>query len=131
MIGCLRTRDRIQPIVALYFEFETVLKFYNLRALFWYTLLCSGIVINLMRVRELFAFLVSCDCKCSIGLPQSAMGWSAVYDCGIFRSYVLTFLSHICLDVRKPVFWVFEWAIPNISLLSYRYCLGNYNFAWK
>ena len=84
MIGCLRTRDRIQPIVALYFEFETVLKFYNLKALFWYTLLCSGIVINLMRVRELFALLVSCDCKCSIGLPQSAMGWSAVYDCGIF-----------------------------------------------
>ena len=32
MIGCLRTRVRKQPIIALYFEFETVLKFYNLRA---------------------------------------------------------------------------------------------------
>ena len=30
MIGCLRTRVRKQPIVVLYFEFETVLKFYNL-----------------------------------------------------------------------------------------------------
>ena len=32
MIGCLRTRVRKQPIIALYFEFETVLKFYNLEA---------------------------------------------------------------------------------------------------
>ena len=30
MIGCLRTRVRKQPIIALYFESETVLKFYNL-----------------------------------------------------------------------------------------------------
>ena len=30
MIGCLRTCVRKQPIIALYFEFETVLKFYNL-----------------------------------------------------------------------------------------------------
>ena len=32
MIGCLRTRVRKQPIIALYFESETVLKFYNLEA---------------------------------------------------------------------------------------------------
>ena len=30
MIGCLRTRVHMQPIIALYFEFETVLKCYNL-----------------------------------------------------------------------------------------------------
>ena len=30
MIGWLRTRVRNQPIIALYFEFDTVLKFYNL-----------------------------------------------------------------------------------------------------
>ena len=34
MIGCLRTRVHKQPIIVLYFEFETVLKFYNLQALF-------------------------------------------------------------------------------------------------
>ena len=34
MIGCLRTHVRKQPIIVLYFEFETVLKFYNLRARF-------------------------------------------------------------------------------------------------
>ena len=34
MIGCLLTRVRKQPIIALYFEFETVLKFYNLEARF-------------------------------------------------------------------------------------------------
>ena len=30
MIGCLRTLVRKQPIIVLYFDFETVLKFYNL-----------------------------------------------------------------------------------------------------
>ena len=35
MIGCLRTRVRKQLIIALYFESETVLKFYNLEARIW------------------------------------------------------------------------------------------------
>ena len=35
MIGCLRTRVRKQPIIALYFEFEIVLKFYMLEAWFF------------------------------------------------------------------------------------------------
>ena len=30
--GCLWTRVRKQPIIVLYFEFETVLMFYNLEA---------------------------------------------------------------------------------------------------
>ena len=33
MIGCLRTRVRKQPIIALYFESENVLKLYNLEAM--------------------------------------------------------------------------------------------------
>ena len=32
MIGCLQTHVRKQPIVTLYFEFEIVLNFYNLKA---------------------------------------------------------------------------------------------------
>ena len=32
MSGCLQTRVHKQPIIALYFEFETILKFYNLGA---------------------------------------------------------------------------------------------------
>ena len=32
MIGCQRTRVRKQPIIVLYFESETVFKFYNLEA---------------------------------------------------------------------------------------------------
>ena len=36
MIGCLRTRVRNQPIIALYFESENVLKLYNLEARFLY-----------------------------------------------------------------------------------------------
>ena len=34
IIDCLRTLVRKQPIVTLYFEFETVLKFFNLEARF-------------------------------------------------------------------------------------------------
>ena len=34
MIGCLRTHVRKQLIIAHYFEFETVVKFYNLKASF-------------------------------------------------------------------------------------------------
>ena len=33
-----------------------------------------------------FAFIVfwmSCYCKCPVALPHGAVGWSAVYDCGI------------------------------------------------
>ena len=44
MIGCLRTRVRKQPIIALYFESEIELKFYNLEA---YLLLN---VLNIYRV---------------------------------------------------------------------------------
>ena len=32
MIGCMRTRVRKQPIIALYFESENELKLYNLEA---------------------------------------------------------------------------------------------------
>ena len=32
MIGCFRTRVRKHPIIALYFESENELKFYNLEA---------------------------------------------------------------------------------------------------
>ena len=32
MIGCLPTSARKQPIIALYFESETILKFYNSKA---------------------------------------------------------------------------------------------------
>ena len=30
------------------------------------------------------ALLVSRSCKCIVALPHCAMGWSVVYDCGIF-----------------------------------------------
>ena len=33
MIGCLQTRVCKQPIIAFYYEFENILKFYNLEAL--------------------------------------------------------------------------------------------------
>ena len=54
------------------------------------TLCQSSFVIILMeREREragcfaLSVFLVSCDSQCSVALPGSPVGWSAVCDCGI------------------------------------------------
>ena len=31
----------------------------------------------------LLVLRMSCCCKCSVALPHSAVGWSAVCDCGI------------------------------------------------
>ena len=54
-------------------------------------LLCvlSSHSITLKRKRDgdfCFAFIVlrmSCYCECSVTLSYGAVGWSAVYDCGI------------------------------------------------
>ena len=35
------------------------------------------------RCSTLIAFLMSCDCLCSVALPHVVVGWSAVCDCGI------------------------------------------------
>ena len=43
MIGCLRTRVRKQPIIALYFESENELKPYNLEARVLFMLLLSSL----------------------------------------------------------------------------------------
>ena len=48
MIGCLRTRVRKQPIIALYFESENELKLYNLEA---------GVVDNLVHNEETAFYL--------------------------------------------------------------------------
>ena len=36
---------------------------------------------------------MSCDCKCSVAPLHGAVGWSSVGDCGISRSFSLTFLT--------------------------------------
>ena len=41
----------------------------------------------------LLVFLVSCDCCCSETLLRGAVGWSALCDCGISKSYSLYFLT--------------------------------------
>ena len=59
-------------------------------SLFCYALLCvhSSFAIILKRKRKLVALLLLsiqmyCYYKCSVALPQGAVGWSAVCDCGI------------------------------------------------
>ena len=41
----------------------------------------------------MFVFLMSCDCKCSVAVPRDAVPRFAMYDCGICRSYWLTFFN--------------------------------------
>ena len=70
--------------------------------LFWYASLyvLSSFAIILTRKRELvallFVFWMPCYCKCPVALPQGAVGWSAVCDCGISWSYSLTFWLSNC-----------------------------------
>ena len=59
-------------------------------SLFWYALLCdlSSFAIILKRKRESWLLFFYCptdvlSCKCSVALPNVAVGWSAVCDCGI------------------------------------------------
>ena len=47
------------------------------------TLCPSSFAIILMGKRKLVALLMSCDSQCSLALPSKAVGWSAVFDCGI------------------------------------------------
>ena len=53
--------------------------------LFWYAFLCvlPIFAIILTKKWELVALLMSCGCYCSVALPNDAVGWSAVCDCGM------------------------------------------------
>ena len=62
------------------------------------TLCPSSVAITFMGKGELvcftlIVFLMSCGCSCSVAFPNGSMCWSAVYDCGIFYSYLLAFLK--------------------------------------
>ena len=54
IIACLRTRVRKQPIVMLYFESETVLKFDNLVA---WSVVWSGLLLFNETARKILALL--------------------------------------------------------------------------
>ena len=60
----------------------------------------SSFVIILMREERAGCFalpvsLVSCDSQCTVALPYYAVGWSAMCDCGISRSYSLVFYEGV------------------------------------
>ena len=56
MIGCLRTCVHKQPIIALYFEFENGLKFYNLQAWLLGMMKFASLEANLDGDPDLFAY---------------------------------------------------------------------------
>ena len=59
MIGCLWTRVRKQPIIALYFESENELKFYNLETRFHlpFQLIRLRLLISSETIREVAVFV--------------------------------------------------------------------------
>ena len=69
--------------MALNFEFETVLKFYNIG---------PG--------------CFTCGCLCFVSLSHGAMGWSAVCDCGNSWSYSLAFrYDYTCKEYFNKLTW--------------------------
>ena len=74
--GCLAA-FLLLLIVALIVEF-------CVSSMFCCTLLCVLLVYNHFDGEErigcftMFVFLVSCDCYCSVALPNGVVGWSAV-----------------------------------------------------
>ena len=56
-----------------------------------YLVFFSNFAIISMRKREMVAFLMSCDCKCSVGPTHSTVGLSAVCGCVIAWSFSLSF----------------------------------------
>ena len=54
MIGCLRTRVRKQPIIALYFESENELKLYNLEARSMLKAMFSFKICNSLLIQKFF-----------------------------------------------------------------------------
>ena len=80
--------------------------------------------------------LVACYCvlqmycyyKCSVALPHSTMGWSAVCHCGISWSYSLTFKYISCFGHCSLNTYAVIFSVPWINLLSrslfleYLYC---------
>ena len=68
-----------------------------------------------------FVFLVSCDCYCFVALPYSAVGWSAMCDCGISGNRLTYYFKHVPIKYsslssykhmsqgRIQDFWKEEW----------------------
>ena len=87
MIGCLWTRVHKQPIIALYFESENELMFYNLEARSKskkYLLLIGGIEEDKGPRQPKFSCVVcfkSCESKC-IGCDHCAHRMHKSYICG-------------------------------------------------
>ena len=46
---------------------------------------------------------MSCDSQCSVDHPHATVGWSAVCDCGIYRSYSLAFLMFCTIRGKSIV----------------------------
>ena len=70
MIGCLWTRVHKQPIIALYFEFEIVLKFF----------LASGPVVNQISIKH-------------FGISNFHMPFESVMDSSMYIASFLFMLS--------------------------------------
>ena len=123
MIGCLWTHVRKQSIIALYFEFETVIKLYNLEArsdvqlvLIWVQSVSKGnqqmreVAAEEQRVNSVSASVV---CFCKQFCSRSGPIWiQTVCDT------VMVFLKYIFI-IPTPCFYHFfgdfDWSLGKIK----------------
>ena len=50
-----------------------------------------------------YMYLLWYGCLCSVSLPRGAVGWSVVYDCGIFSTCSLFLLFANGRDTHKAI----------------------------
>ena len=104
MIGCLRTHVRKQPIIALYFESENELKFYNLEAT------------QIVKLIALFATTnLSLTMEC---IHDSHLGQHLLHVCIITYMYSAVCLQHMSLlhgfGYKTAMLW-----LPNLFTMEF------------
>ena len=98
--------------------------------MFWYALLCLFQFCNRLKEEEtelvallfIIVFWMSCYCKCPVAPSYSAMGWSAVCDCGFFYTIHLLF-SSFCFSLLNMMhhFGIFLfWFGVQIMVIQYK-----------
>ena len=94
-LGCCPSKAVVLLLLIYHLMYLPLFKGVLCLSLFFYALLCvlSSFAIIWKRKNELVALLIvlrmSCNCKYCVALPNGAVGWSAVCDCGIIGSYSL------------------------------------------
>ena len=126
MIGCLRTRVRKQPIIALYFESEIELKFYNLEAY---------LLLNVLNIYRVDILIDRSDIGINSKIPEWSSQWSsrgyiaAILEFGKSiagpRTKLIIEISHSLYIVFNAHFLCHMWHQRIVSRIPYTNCFST------